>query len=704
MAKDKIKNWASNQEFAKNFSIPLLHEFEQLRAERAGREEVWKESYKAWSCDGNLSDERNYQGRANLKIPQLRKEVETMSRRLVKAMFPEDYLSAEPAQMSDFDLAVANTQVVRHYFDNIMNLQLKLAPWVKQGVLFGTSPIRTYWCKEEQEIFYRKRVFKENDLGQLIPDLKTVKESQVLYNGPKIQLCDMFQTYVYPYTATDPDQIKRVHFQTKVDYNYLVEKYKAGCCINPDFLWEEGKEQDQEFTETQERLSGFGASGLLYEHHGNRLYDLLEVWGVADLDGKPTPYVCEIINKTHVIRIQQNPYWHQRPNFLFFRFVLPPTTEFYGRGLPEASVPLQAMADDLLNQTMDSTNLSLNSITVVNPAFAPNAESFEVEPRAIWWADPQGVKQFEFPDLSDQGLKNVQVLRSIITEMSDNQPQLPDPIAGKARSTGQAELAINEWQTDLYSFVNQNIKEALEPLAGQVHALLQQNTPDDDIIRISGKYAGSWVNRVMTPSDLAGRYNFKWSGAISVENRAIKTQQMLQFLKIYPMLPPDAQIRIKWSNLMIKLLRDGFNIKDVQNVIETPEMNASVPPWIEDKILEKGGSVKVEDSDEDDLHLRSHAAGLNKAKDAYTRALIQQHMTKHQESKNKKMQMQQQAMLMMQQQQMAQQQEQISGATARRGRPPQNPMAQPAVDNPMGNQSQMSESTSEADLARGIGV
>lgn len=689
MAKEQgPKNWASDKQFAVEFSIPYLHEFEELVSARAGREDVWRESYKEWSADQNVTSARNYSGRANLKAPLLRKEVETMSRRLVKGMFPEDYLSATPDKMADFDLAVANTQVVRHYLDNIMNVRMKLMPWTKQGVLLGTSPIRTYWDKRVNEMLYKKRYFEQNPESlEMVPKFKTVKEEVVLYNAPKLQVCDMFQTYIYPVTATDPTEVQRIYYQTKVDYDFLVQKYKAGCCINPEFLWEEGKEDGQEFQQTQERLQGFGESGDVRAMNGNKLYDLLEVWGTAELDGKRIAFVCEVINKTHVIRIQQNPFWNQKPNFHFFRFILPPAPEFYGRGLPENTLSLGAMSDDILNQTMDSASLRLNTITIINPAFAPNADSFEVEPGAIWWADPAGVKQFEFPDLTASGLTNFQALRSIITEMSDNQPQLPEPIAGKARSTGQSELAINEWNTDMYSFVNQNLKEALEPLAGDVHMLLQQNLPDDEVIRISGKYAGSWVNRVVTPGDIVGRYNFKWTGAVAVQDKRVNAQQMLQLFKIYPMLPPG-EVKLKLSNIMIKFLRDGLGIQDVENCIETPEFNASIAPYIENKLIQLGSPVKTEDSDDDEAHLRSHAVEMNKEKDPYIRAMFFQHINKHKEQIQKKAQAAQQQQQMMQ----MQMQMQAQGG-------PQKPAA---PNNPMGNQVQLSESTNAADYQRGL--
>jgi hypothetical protein len=343
---------------------------------------------------------------------------------------------------------------------------------------------------------------------------------------------------------------------------------------------------------------------------------------------------------------------------------------------------------------MDGTTLALNPITIVNPAFAPNAESFEVEPGAIWWADPSGVKSFTFPDLSDVGLKNASLLRGMITEMSDNSPQLPDPIAGKARSTGQAQLAINEWQTDLFNFIETIVTDALQPLAAQTHALLQQNLPDDAIFRISGKYAGNWVNKVVTPQDVVGSYDWKWIGNYGIDNIQVKTQQMLTLLKILPALPPNSGITINWPNFMIKLMRDGFQIKDVENIISTEFLNSSLDPSTENKLLEIGGTVQVHPSDDGLLHNRWHQVLLAKTKDPYIRSLVAEHMKKHSEATEKKQaaMMQQQQMMQM----MAMQQAQGGGG----GGSPKGPMGN--RNNPMGNQTQISESTNPSDLEKGL--
>ncbi len=689
MAKDKLdQNHAENYDFATQIMTNLLEIWGSCKTQRAVREQVWQESYRAWTVDSTHTD-TNYQGMADLHIPQLRKEVETMSRRIYKGLLPEDYLKAEPAGgLGDEDLTMVNTQVVRHYLDNVIHVKKAVYPWVKQLVLFGTAPMRTFWDKRQNEMFYKKRVPVVDSMGVITYKAEAVKELITTYDAPVMRPEDIFSTWVYPHAASGPDQIKMVYYRTNTTKSDLEAKNKAGMCARYEELANAGQDISHEFQEAQQRLMQFGDSGELRSLQGNHYYELLEVWCDLVLPGgkEAVPCVVEIIGQKHCTRIQRNPYWHQTFPIDFGRFIIPPTGEYYGRGLPEATINMQHQLDDTMNQTMDSTTLSISPITIINPAYAPNSESFEVEPGAQWWADPNAVKQFVFPDLTEAGYKAAGTLKNWISELSDNQPQLPDPISGKARSTGQAQLAINEWQTDLFCFIDFLSMEALNSIAYKTHSLIQQYISDDDVIRVAGRYAGTWLERIVTPQDIVGRYKFQWTGALQIENQAIKTQQMLSFLQTYRNLPPEAQSEIKmnWENIMIKLFRDGFLIKDVENVISTKRMNASIKPDLEERILSLGGEMKVVEEDDDDAHLQYHGMEMKSDKNPITRAKRAIHMSDHEKSKIAKAQKAQQQM-QMQMMAMAQQQ----------GKP-QGPGGAP------GNPSQISEATEQPDLERGM--
>jgi hypothetical protein len=437
-------------------------------------------------------------------------------------------------------------------------------------------------------------------------------------------------------------------------------------------------------------MAQFSESGELFAiDEGDKLYDLLECWLELELDDGCYPAVVEIVNERLVTRIQRNPFWHQLPPFDFMRYIKGLPGQFYGQGLPEPVLPMQHQVNDHANQGMDSATLALNNITIINPAYAPNSDSFEIEPGAKWYADPNAVKQMNFPDLSDTAIKNVSYVRGMITEMSDNSPQMPDPLAGKARSTGQAQMAINEWQTDLYSFIDDIATESLNPFAKKVHMLLQQNLKDDDVIRITGKYAGTWINRVVVPEMIFGNFAFNWTGRLQIESKTIQTQQMMNFAKIYQTIPPEERqgMRFNWENFILKLMRDGFHIKDTSNLIETSRLKSSTPPDIEHRILDLGGTIKVMPGDDDAVHMAYHEAEAKKldpVKDRFKLAILARHQLQHKTQREEKaraaqMQAQMQAMMM------AQVQNQ-----------------QPSKQVTAGNLNQINESTDPADMNRGM--
>lgn len=716
-------NYAIDRDFANTTMQNLMNIWQMLRSSRAQREMVWMESYRAWTAD-RLHVDENYGGRAQNYWPQLRKEVETMTRRMMKGIFTDDYLRAHTDRFEDEDLTIANSQVVQHYLENVMRFPVQAEPWIKQGVLYGTSPLRTYWKREVNEQFFRERYFVKDDQGNLIPKAKTVQKPVVRYNAPVARAEDIFQTWIYPHNIPHASEAEAVYNRSHLRWSDLLARQSKSMAIgiNDDLIRQtidQAKDEDSfyvkmcheqklqglmstiDYPRNLERLLQFADAGRFEAIQHNTYFDLMEVWVNLELPDTKTPVPCvvEILNYMFPIRIQRNPFWHQSNPMDWMRFIKPPPGEFYGRGLPEATIYMQSQLNDLLNQGMDSATLALNNITIINPAYAPNSESFEVEPGAQWYADPNGVKQFTFPDLSEVAVKNAQVVRQIITEMSDNAPQLPDPIAGKARSTGQAQMAMDEWSTDMYAFLRSISEEALAPFAQKIHMLIQQNVSDDEIIKITGKYAGKWIDRVMTPDDILNNYSFHWETTIQIQQGQVKTQQMLQFIKTFATLPPQAQagVRLNWDNFLIKLLRDGFLIKDTTTIIETPRETMSTPPDLENRIIKQGGEVMVTQSDDDDLHIAVHKREADKVKetDLYIRSLFDQHIQLHDQQKADKAKAAAEAQIQ-QQQQMALLAAQSNVKTeGRRLKPPASPGR--------GNPSQINESQNISDMTKGMG-
>lgn len=196
-------------------------------------------------------------------------------------------------------------------------------------------------------------------------------------------------------------------------------------------------------------------------------------------------------------------------------------------------------------------------------------------------------------------------------------------------------MAIGEWQTDLFNFIEQLSNEALNPLSMMTHSLIQQNISDDTVIRITGKLANEYIFKVVTPDDINGNYDFRWIGSIQSESQSVRTQQMLQLLKILPMIPPNAGVTMNWQNFIIRILKDGIQLKNPEEIVETERMKSTVPPLIENKILEMGGEIEVRHADNDDVHINFHNQLLDST-DALVRAKLSAHIAEHELQKQKK--------------------------------------------------------------------
>ena len=61
-------------------------------------------------------------------------------------------------------------------------------------------------------------------------------------------------------------------------------------------------------------------------------------------------------------------------------------------------------------------------------------------------------------------------------------------------------------------------------------------------------------------------------------------------------------VNINWDNFFLNLIREGFNIRNYHEIIETDRMDDRVSPDMEIKILEQGGEIRVNVNDDDQAH------------------------------------------------------------------------------------------------------
>ena len=694
MAKKSI--WETN--FAENPKIrnrvyqafsPLTR---QLMDEREPLEQKWLEFFRMWNVekDGN----NPYNGRARLYIPEVRKNVEAQARQLTEAAFPnDDFLSCYPLhgtfKGADLQLQIRKFQIRQS------QLRMKYHIAMRQACLFGNAPAFIPWKKTEKKIWMNKRVGAK---------IKPYRDTVELYNGPDFVPVDLFRWY-----ALDP--LNHDFQEAGCFYNSLVDKFemrrrdKAGELFDlKELLSKAANALDK--SELEKFIEKFEASGVILEKKGyagefstaktknennkilcTRIYTEMELPEAAlDDEDKdmPIPVVIDLYNSEHIGLIKRNPFFHQQAPYVCGKYILPGPEEFYGQGLVWAIQYMQHEINSKAEQAMDSATLALNPLTFIDPALCGNMLDFPVEPGAIWFVNPQGVRQSAIPDTTQTGYNAISMLRGQMADYSDRSPALPPQLLGKSRTATQSEIVAASLSVDVKSFQMQNESMILNPTMEMWESLTDQNIEDKQILLLTGHEYKKAKQIIVNKNQIVGRYQYRWDASSITQNRAVLARQLIDLIKIYGTIPPQylATVRFRLDEVFKALVREGMNLPNVERFFGLAKDEAT-DPETELEMLMAGLEIFVSIGEDDVQHMQKHDEQLNDPKlSADQKEALIAHIAVHESQRQEKLRAAQaaQAQMLQMQQMQAMQQQGSRGA---------------------GNRTQLSPNSSGGDIASG---
>jgi hypothetical protein len=660
------KNYAKDGSVRERFQKEIIPLITEIKANRQSKEEEWLEDYRLWSCQ--QSDLQMYTGRANLFLAELNAQVEASVKKYQTGIFPNTkYIETVALGNTLQEEANAIRDAVYFELNDKNSLPNVFERYQRQKTLFGTSAIKATFKREGNEIFFR------NKQG------KPYKTFSPKWNGVRVQVCDMFHTYIYPETAED-----RIDLSLEFE-EYFVDK----TWFKENEMFHAGELQDVENFDAG-MLSWVDVTRLQIENLAQmcarRKEQLLltEGYCMFDLkgDGKKVPVQFFLANNYLVVSLRRNPYWHQVSPYLYGRYLKSPAFSFYGHSLAERLRSPQYMINDSINQTMDSMNYALSPVAVIDPAFAGDINSFKIFPGAKWFGSPQGIDFKVFPDVSGVGLQVTQEMRGIIQQFSDLNPSVAPQLSGKVRTATGAQALTGELAAQQREMIRDDESSVLEPLCRMTHILLQQYQTESYIIKVQGA-KGEWFSKEINPEDIVGQVDFIWKGASYAEQTAVKTQQLLAFFDKAIQIESIKPGMFDVPGLTRKMAKEAFNMELSEVFLEDKE-KFTVDPIMENKIILAEKEAKVHPGDNFEEHMTTHAEFFkDKEASDLAKAIMFKHMRDHEVQK------QAQDQLLLQQQQMAAMQ---ASQGMMQGEPPQG---QGQVPGPMeGNPNQQTNGAS----------
>jgi len=637
--------------------VPLVR---RTRQERNGvLRERWLRYYRIWSV---RHDSQGYKGRTNTYFPVGRRWIEQWVTRLKRDLFPDQDWFACNALREDFEARVpAKMALQKYWMRRHMRLRKHALPWLRQLVMYGTSPVRNVWRAIEHEQTVLRDVLDDDGA----PSGKTIEQVEKVadFLGPTFEPVDLFAFYVWPPTAAglddctlvfedrcvprsrvyalankplDPSDPKAGNVYEGVDelvalYDQAIQNRTGGQAgRNPD-----------KYDALAIRLAdkGFTAPLDFNVPAALRPLDLTECMWTVDLEeDEPARYLVTLGADEVPLRVQRRPFWHGGTQWLVGRFQQIPE-EFYGRGLCELFDYLQYFVNDLGNQSGDAFVWSTNPIAVVDIGAVQDPTSLRMAPGAKWLANPAGV-QFTTPPqgAATAGFTAVQGyvgLADTLVAPTPARPMAPQQQTGAQDSAGLA-AQLADSAVDLRAVIESLEDEVMVPLLERSDILTQQCLDRDIILKVAGKDGLELVEHPITVADLVGEYEWEWLGTTTAQNQQVRAQQMVQGIALMSQIPPDQlaaqNVTIDWPYILRTFWSVGLGLPDADRVVKTGK---TIEPndWRWENALarvDRADELRVSPQDDHTAHVQGHQHLLDS--DSLTddaRLALQSHIHQH---------------------------------------------------------------------------
>lgn len=668
------KNYASDQSVCDRFMQRINGSILNARANRRQKEEVWLEDLRLYRC--RTSALQNYQGRANLFIPEMHHQIENSVDKFMGGLFPsQNWMGSIPTKGTTEEEAENLKAALMYEFEVRNGFKAIVERHERQKVLYGTSPMKIGFDRQFSKIFTKDRKGR------------VVRNEIPIWNGLRLELIDIFRWYIYPETSNM--QTYDLVFEDMLVEKRLLKDMKN--LANLSSLEAQPKLDLEHFWVDQERLEMTDICTVM-DMRPSAVF-LTEMYLDFDLEeGNFEKVKALVANYSTPIEIRRNPSWYQTDPYAVSRYMVMPSNDFYGMSLPDRIRSMQYQINDVANQSMDSVTYSLNPIAVIDPARAGDVNSFKVQPGAKWWGDPDGIAFKIFPDVSQVGYAAMSQIRGMIAQFSDTSPGIAPQLQGKARSATQADLVQKEVSSDLKVALINETRDFLVPMFEKGQSLLVQYQDKNYQIRIQGPDHGSWIMKEIKPEDLIGNVDWYWVGNEIAERSAVRSQQLISFFNVAAnavrgqAVPPGA---VDLPKLLEYIAKD-FKIDNIDEVMTGLKEKKTVDAEIENIALTQEQEVVVHMADDDDEHIQVHLSGMESTKDEDEKISFAKHISVHRAAKQAKAQLKQKQAQLQQLQQA-----QLNGASQG---PEGGPSSGQGPDG--GNPAQVS--TNPAQLTQGV--
>lgn len=558
----------------------LRTEIQQALNDRAPLEERWNR-YLAGYRALPLEEVKRFpfDGAANLTLPVIATDVDTVYSRLMGLLFAADNLwSCRPLNPGMVDYAPRLQEFLQWAQDAELGVYPAVADFLLEKCKLGTGILKSRYTRESKRVYQ----FRETDQGV------AEQITQILIRDhPVVQHVSLFD-FLLPASACDIQYAPWCAERLMLTWGQLQNRVAAGLYQNVNNLgswW--ARDRGSRQTQLMEGLDAF-SPGI-----GDK-FELWECWLDYDVSatGEPMAIVATIHLPTmSVLRIDYNPFFNQEKPYAESRY-LRQEKRFYGIGLCEMLDQFQDEISTMHNQRLDNATLANSSMFKAKKGIGIKQDEPIFPGRWFLLDNLEDVQPMAMGQRYDSTVPYEQLTLSYATRRTG----VSDWISGADSPSANYGTATNAVQqlregTKRFDQVLREDRRCLGIVGRQVVELYQQYNQHGKEYRVLGKEDGDYVHKVLSfPMELIRTSvsieltatSASLNKEVQIRTNQIVMQMVMQFYQqimtgisymVNPQMPPEIRLvaseMVKGGTILMRRILSDYDIQDADALVPT---------------------------------------------------------------------------------------------------------------------------------------
>jgi hypothetical protein len=604
-----------------------------------------------------LSGKQFYNGTSKIFLPLVHNAVNARKTRFANQIFPSSQRNIEVIS-EDSDIPNSLVSLIEHYIRKAKLRTQCIPALIKNGDVEGQYTIYVDWIENKRDVVYKKFKPLEIELaeGELQEDedeqVEDIVEEEVTHQYPSVEVISDADFAVFPATSNSIEEALEkgggaviLRRWSKATINQKIADELIDEDAGKSLLAVMGEQQQggqpRDTAKAMTDAAGIkkdarGTFALVYEVWAKLSYKL-----PGDKKAKKRIYKMFFGGPEIFLSCRRNPWWSDKLPIISTP-VEKVVGSFKGKSKISAGVAdLQILANDAVNEGMDSAAYALLPIVMTDPEKNPKIGSMIMSLAAIWETNPNDTQFAQFPQLWKEAFEIIAAAKAEINQTLSISPAAITQALGK-KKPNQAEIA-QEQQVDILTTSDAvtNLEEGiLTPMLQRMLELDHQHRNDALLVRQYGEMGISASMERVEPVQFHRRWELRWFG-VEAARVASQVQQQISAVNVLRGIPPEMYDGYKLSLVPVikQLVENTFGHRLAPHVFIDLRKQLAKDARVENMGLYQGEMITPNEMDNHQQHMAMHQQSSQELGDPHR--TFEVHMQMHQIMLQKQAQAQQ---------------------------------------------------------------